>query len=72
MEVTSEMNDKLLMPFTALEVKEALFQMFPTKAPGLDGFPTHFFQTSLGFVWTSGDLSSAVGPTRGCRPKGDQ
>jgi len=31
--VTSEMNNKLLMPFTDLEVKEALSQMFPTKAP---------------------------------------
>jgi hypothetical protein len=35
--VMLEMNDKLLMPFTGLEVKEALFQMFPTKAPGPDG-----------------------------------
>jgi hypothetical protein len=40
--VMLEMNDKLLMPLTGLEVKEALFQMFPTKAPGSDGFPTHF------------------------------
>jgi hypothetical protein len=27
-----------------MEVKNALFQMFPTKTPGLDGFPAHFFQ----------------------------
>jgi hypothetical protein len=38
------MNDMLLEPFTDDEVKRALFKLFPTKAPGLDGFPTHFFQ----------------------------
>jgi hypothetical protein len=43
--VTSQMNDKLLKPISGEEVKVALFQMFPTKAPGLDGFPTHFFKT---------------------------
>ena len=41
--VTPEMNDLLLAPFESKEVKEALFQMFPTKAPGPDGFPAHFF-----------------------------
>ena len=35
--VTPEMNAQK-------EVKDALFQMFPIKAPGPDGFPTHFFQ----------------------------
>ena len=42
--VTLEMNDQLLAPFMEKEVKEALFQMFPTKAPGPDGLPAHFFQ----------------------------
>ena len=42
--VTADMNRKLIAPIEEKEVKEALFQMFPTKAPGHDGFPVHFFQ----------------------------
>ena len=42
--VTQEMNDQLLARFMEKEVKEALFQMFPTKASGPDGLPAHFFQ----------------------------
>jgi hypothetical protein len=42
--VTSEMNVALNAQYTAKEVKDALFQMIPTKAPGPDGFPAHFFQ----------------------------
>ncbi|XP_024310402.1 uncharacterized protein LOC112268687 [Brachypodium distachyon] len=42
--VTDAMNADLSALFTAIEVKEALFQMFPTKAPGSNGFPAHFFQ----------------------------
>jgi hypothetical protein len=41
--VTDEMNHLLSSPFDEIEVKNALFQMFPTKAPDPDGFPTHFF-----------------------------
>lgn len=40
--VTPAMNDILLAPYDEKEVKAALFQMFPTKAPGPDGFPAHF------------------------------
>lgn len=42
--VTPEMNEVLCAHYTNEEVKAALFQMFPTKAPGPDGFPAHFFQ----------------------------
>ena len=42
--VTPDMNGNLCAPYTNEEVKAALFQMFPTKAPGPDGFPAHFYQ----------------------------
>jgi len=42
--VTPAMNELLNSPYSQDEVKVALFQMFPTKAPGPDGFPAHFFQ----------------------------
>uniref|UniRef100_A0A8I6XZ81 Reverse transcriptase domain-containing protein n=1 Tax=Hordeum vulgare subsp. vulgare TaxID=112509 RepID=A0A8I6XZ81_HORVV len=42
--VTSPMNEMLSRDITEGEVKRALFQMYPTKAPGPDGFPAHFFQ----------------------------
>jgi hypothetical protein len=42
--VTTAMNEELIAHFEDREVKEALFQMFHTKAPGPNGFPTHFFQ----------------------------
>ena len=42
--LTLEMNNTLLEKFSQEEVKEALFQMHPTKAPRLDGMNPLFFQ----------------------------
>ena len=42
--VSAEMNEMLVAPYTADEVKSALFQMFPTNSTGPDGFPAHFYQ----------------------------
>jgi hypothetical protein len=42
--VTANMNLMLDAPFAVEEVKNALFEMYPTKALGPDGFPSHFFQ----------------------------
>jgi hypothetical protein len=42
--VTADMNERLIAPFVDEEVKQALFQMYPLKAPGPDGYPAQFFQ----------------------------
>ena len=42
--VTEQMNEGLISAISGKEVRDALFQMFPTKAPGPDGYPAHFFQ----------------------------
>jgi hypothetical protein len=46
--VTPEMNNSLDKPFEPGEVRDALFQMAPSKAPGVDGFTTDFFSEALG------------------------
>lgn len=42
--ISEEQNRKLLLPITEKEVKSALFQMHPDKAPGPDGMTPAFFQ----------------------------
>lgn len=42
--ITVEQNLSLLPEVTDVEVKEALFQMHPDKAPGPDGMTPAFFQ----------------------------
>ena len=42
--VTEDMNKDLLAKFTEDEVKKALNQMAPLKAPGPDGMPPLFYQ----------------------------
>ena len=49
--VDGNMNARLNAAYSREEVKDALFQMFPMKAPGPDGLPAHFFPEALGFMW---------------------
>jgi hypothetical protein len=41
--VTPEMNQNLCKDFSEEEIGDALFQIGPLKAPGIDGFPARFY-----------------------------
>ncbi|KAL0011169.1 hypothetical protein SO802_006277 [Lithocarpus litseifolius] len=56
--VIDNMQEVLLGEFTAEEVKEALFQMGPTKAPGPDGMNALFYQKFWHIV--GDDVVSAI------------
>ncbi|XP_062007013.1 uncharacterized protein LOC133724332 [Rosa rugosa] len=42
--VTADMNEELTRPYAETEIKDALFQMHPSKSPGPDGMSPFFFQ----------------------------
>lgn len=56
--VTPNMNHALLQPYSLDEVKRALFQMHPSKSPGLDGMSPFYFQKYWDIV--GDDIREAV------------
>jgi hypothetical protein len=50
--VSQEMNEDLFNKLTNKEISDALFQMGPLKAPGLDDFPARFYQKHWAIVKT--------------------
>ena len=48
--ISKELNRELRKPFTPAEVRKALFQMAPSKAPGVDGHTAGFFQRHWALV----------------------
>ncbi|KAA3481092.1 reverse transcriptase [Gossypium australe] len=48
--IFEEDNRKLIAPYTGEEIREALFKMGSTKAPGEDGFPAQFYQRCWNIV----------------------
>ena len=55
---TIEMNNSLLQPYTAKEVRQALFQMHPSKSTGPNGMSLFFFQKFWNIVEV--DVTEAI------------
>ncbi|KAH9786028.1 reverse transcriptase domain-containing protein [Citrus sinensis] len=55
--ITAAQNQELLEPFTAIDVRDALFSMHPDKSPGPDGMNPVFFQKFWHIV--GGDVTAA-------------
>jgi hypothetical protein len=49
--VDEDMNERLLAPFNAEDVKKALFSIGDLKAPGPDGLHAVFYKKNLGYLW---------------------
>ncbi|XP_074378458.1 uncharacterized protein LOC141719995 [Apium graveolens] len=75
--VAEEQNQKLMMPITREEVKEAVFSMYPEKSPGYDGLNPGFYQAYWNIVgsdvvdlcklfFDTGDLPDGVNHTLVC------
>ncbi len=56
--ITPAMNASLLQSYTSAEIREALFQMNPTKAPGPDGMNALFYQKFWHII--GNDVTSAI------------
>lgn len=48
--VNESMNNILCAPFKETEIRKALFEMHPSKAPGPDGFTALFFKKNWTYV----------------------
>ncbi|KAL0427711.1 UNVERIFIED_CONTAM: hypothetical protein Slati_2945900 [Sesamum latifolium] len=64
--VTPEMNQVLASPFTATEVKQAFFGMFPFKSPGPDGMPRSSFRNSGPLLCDKTETVSQLRPISLC------
>lgn len=56
--ISPEMGQQLSLPYSSIEVTQALSQMVPLKSPSLDGLPVLFFHKYWNIIGSS--ISSCV------------